>query len=146
MHPSILALDLEGTLISNAVSQIARPGLFSFLEWCRTHSDRQVMFTTVPETVFRGIAALLVKEGEAPHWFADMEYIAWEGPTKDLRYVSGDMGAALLVDDHQPYVHPGQESLWVEAPLFAAPYAPEDNGLELVRQRLEGRISASDLA
>lgn len=30
-----LALDLEGTLISNAVSQISRPGLYSFLEYCR---------------------------------------------------------------------------------------------------------------
>ena len=28
----VLALDLEGVLISNAVSQIARPGLFDFLK------------------------------------------------------------------------------------------------------------------
>jgi hypothetical protein len=28
----VLALDLEGTLISNAMSQIPRPGLYDFLE------------------------------------------------------------------------------------------------------------------
>jgi hypothetical protein len=32
MKPTILALDLEGTLISNAISQIPRPGLHCFLE------------------------------------------------------------------------------------------------------------------
>ena len=30
----VLALDLEGTLVSNAMSQIARPGLRDFLEFC----------------------------------------------------------------------------------------------------------------
>jgi hypothetical protein len=30
----VIALDLEGTLISNAVSQFPRPGLYSFLEYC----------------------------------------------------------------------------------------------------------------
>lgn len=32
VRPTILALDLEGTLISNAISQIPRPGLKTFLE------------------------------------------------------------------------------------------------------------------
>lgn len=31
MRPTVLALDLEGTLISNAMSQIPRPGLHAFL-------------------------------------------------------------------------------------------------------------------
>jgi hypothetical protein len=34
MRISVLALDLEGTLISNAVSQFPRPGLLAFLECC----------------------------------------------------------------------------------------------------------------
>ena len=49
-HPiriKTIALDLEGTLISNAMSQIPRPGLFSFLEECRRLVERVVMFTTV---------------------------------------------------------------------------------------------------
>ena len=49
IRPKILALDLEGTLISNAVSQIARPGLRPFLDEVRGQFDQLVVFTTVPE-------------------------------------------------------------------------------------------------
>lgn len=75
MKPSILALDLEGTLISNAISQIPRPGLCRFLEDVRSHFSQLMMFTTVPEERFRSIADLLVREGSAPPWFASIEYI-----------------------------------------------------------------------
>jgi len=56
----VIALDLEGTLISNAVSQIARPGLFDFLEECRKLFPRIVIFTSVNEERFRSIANLLI--------------------------------------------------------------------------------------
>ena len=39
----VLALDLEGTLISNAMSQIARPGLREFLEFCGDRFPRLVI-------------------------------------------------------------------------------------------------------
>ena len=45
----VLALDLEGTLISNAMSCIPRPGLFAFLEGCREMFARVVLFTAVLE-------------------------------------------------------------------------------------------------
>jgi hypothetical protein len=34
IRPTVLAVDLEGTLISNTMSQIPRPGLFMFLSRC----------------------------------------------------------------------------------------------------------------
>jgi hypothetical protein len=34
MTIKVIALDLEGTLISNARRQIPRPGLYQFLEAC----------------------------------------------------------------------------------------------------------------
>ncbi|WP_313413563.1 NIF family HAD-type phosphatase [Stenotrophomonas sp.] len=140
MRPAILALDLEGTLISNAVSQIPRPGLRQFLESVRAEFDQLVMFTTVPEARVRPIARLLVEEGHAPGWFRDLAYIRWTGSTKDLRLVSAELGNALLLDDHRSYVHPGQEAYWIEAPHFAAPYAQEDTGLRealaLIKQYL----------
>ena len=71
----VIALDLEGTLISNAMSQIPRPGLKTFLELCYTITKRVVMFTAVSEEVFRAIAKRLVKEDYAPAWFAEMEYV-----------------------------------------------------------------------
>ncbi|MGD9830135.1 MAG: hypothetical protein AB7E70_06365 [Hyphomicrobiaceae bacterium] len=47
--PRVLALDLEGTLISNAMSCIPRPGLFAFLEGCREMFARVVLFAAVLE-------------------------------------------------------------------------------------------------
>jgi len=107
MKPTILAMDLEGTLISNAVSQIPRPGLFPFLEYVRTRFSQLVIFTSVSEPLARKICVLLVTEGAAPAWFALLPYVDWDGPTKDLRFVASDVGQTLLLDDHAPYVHPG---------------------------------------
>jgi hypothetical protein len=53
---SVLALDLEGTLISNAISQIPRPGLYLFLDNCSQKFDRIVIFTAISEKRFRIIA------------------------------------------------------------------------------------------
>ncbi|MBH1494003.1 hypothetical protein JY423_02215 [Stenotrophomonas maltophilia] len=136
MKPTILALDLEGTLISNAISQIPRPGLHSFLDEVRGRFDQLMMFTTVPEERFRSIAQVLVLEGSVPEWFAHLRYISWSGGTKDLRLASPHLGVALLLDDHAPYVHPGQEHLWVEIPLFGSPYPSDDDGLNVALRRL----------
>nr|WP_313955409.1 NIF family HAD-type phosphatase [Stenotrophomonas rhizophila] len=64
MRPTVLALDLEGTLISNAISQIPRPGLRRFLEEVRSEFERLVLFTTVPKDRVRAIATLLEKRGK----------------------------------------------------------------------------------
>ncbi|MFS1985138.1 hypothetical protein BCU00_015100 [Vibrio breoganii] len=82
-----IALDLEGTLISNAISQIPRPHLYEFLEGCREITSRIVMYTTFSEVRFRQIAQLLVSEGSAPDWFAATEYINWSGSKKDLTFI-----------------------------------------------------------
>lgn len=124
-------MDLEGTLISNAISQIARPGLAEFLAGARLQFETLVMFTTVPEARFRSIAELLVRERSAPEWFADIHFVQWSGKTKDLSFVSKRIGDALLLDDYAPYVHLGQEHLWIEVPLFASPYAMSDDGLSV---------------
>ncbi|XNX71232.1 NIF family HAD-type phosphatase [Stenotrophomonas maltophilia] len=117
MRPSILALDLEGTLISNAVSQIPRPGLRDFLDYARTTFDEVVLFTTVSRHMSLRIALLLAEEGHVPGWFTGVRYVEWTGPTKDLRFVSPLLGQALLLDDHRPYIHRGQHKFWVEALL-----------------------------
>jgi len=140
-RPTILALDLEGTLISNAASQIPRPGLFPFLEWCRGAFARIVMFTTVDEARFRKIAALLVDEGLAPPWFSQLEYVPWTGGVKDLAFVAdAHVQDVLLVDDHVGYVHPDQMSQWVEVECFSYPYSDQDAGLEHVLGRLTLRL------
>ena|SRR5690606_8482109 len=139
--PKVLALDLEGTLISNAVSQIPRPGLFDFLTRCRDSFSRIVMFTTVSEKRFRDIAGLLVKEGFAPTWFADIEYVVWNGPTKDLRFIRGVAPSdVVLVDDYADFIHPGQEGSWEEVEYFGPPYASDDEALARTAQALRARV------
>ncbi|HHA2592431.1 NIF family HAD-type phosphatase [Stenotrophomonas pavanii] len=140
MRPTILALDLEGTLISNAISQIPRPGLVAFMEFAHSTFSKIVLFTSVPQPIVADIAALLVQEGSAPAWFLNLPYIEWSGQTKDLRFVSTRLGETLLLDDHESYVHPGQLPFWVEAPLFAAPYPQDDIGLQIAAQRIKERI------
>lgn len=140
--PQVLALDLEGTLISNAMSQIPRPGLFEFLSRCDALFPRIVMFTTVKEVRFREIARLLVDEACAPNWFAAMEYIHWHGDTKNLAFIPGvEIQDALLVDDFERYVHPGQEGQWLQVAHFDYPYPATDTGLEEMAQILELRIA-----
>jgi NLI interacting factor-like phosphatase len=139
----VLALDLEGTLISNAVSQIARPGLFDFLEDCRKLFPRIVIFTSVNEERFRSIATLLITEGYAPNWFAEIEYISWSGETKNLIFVDGALPEEiLLVDDYEKYIHPGQESQWIKAPEFDYPYSDDDLGLREILRHLRIRVAS----
>ncbi|MEO9885977.1 MAG: hypothetical protein ABJG33_10115, partial [Balneola sp.] len=98
----VLALDLEGTLISNAVSQIPRPGLYKFLKEIKTISERLVMFTTVNEPKFRQIAQLLSDEETAPAWFKDIDYIFWDGPIKNLNFIpDAKVEECYLIDDQE---------------------------------------------
>lgn len=129
--PSVLALDLEGTLISNAISQIPRPGLFQFLARAHELFPRIVMFTTVREARFREIAKRLVLEGFAPDWFAFIEYVNWKGKTKDLCFVPGAKTTdILLVDDQEIYIEPSQVNQWIFVACFESPYLQDDTGLK----------------
>ncbi|MBA0386497.1 hypothetical protein D7U91_01435 [Stenotrophomonas maltophilia] len=140
MRPTILALDLEGTLISNAVSQIPRPGLWNFLERAQASFQQLVMFTAVARPVARRVAALLSDEGFAPVWFRDIPCIDWTGSTKDLRFVSPILGETLLLDDQISYVREDQRAFWIEVPEFEPPYPPSDAGLEIALSRIEARV------
>jgi len=139
MKIETIALDLEGTLISNAISQIPRPHLLEFLEGCKAITERVVMFTTVKEDKFRQIARLLVSEGVAPMWFETMEYIDWSGHTKDLNFIPNCNNTmfAVLVDDVEAYVATGQERQWLEIEQFASPYSDNDTELVSTLQRLQ---------
>ncbi|MEM9530895.1 MAG: NIF family HAD-type phosphatase [Pseudomonadota bacterium] len=139
----VIALDLEGTLVSNAMSQIPRPGLFTFLEGCAALAGEVVAFTTVREPPFREVAGLLVKEQLAPPWFETIRYVEWQGKTKNLEHVqTAAVEECLLVDDYEVYVHPGQESQWVPIAEFQSPYPDDDRELEktlaTLRQRAAG--------
>ncbi|MFZ3000416.1 MAG: NIF family HAD-type phosphatase [Undibacterium umbellatum] len=140
--PKVLALDLEGTLISNAMSQIPRPGLFEFLERCAALFPWLVMFTTVKEEKFRQIARLLADEGKTPVWFAHIEYVNWQGETKNLEFIPDAIAEeSLLVDDFEIYVHPGQAAQWMQIEFFDYPYSENDQGLFRMLEKLEAMLA-----
>ncbi len=136
-----IALDLEGTLISNAVSQFPRPGLFEFLEFCRNNFSRVVVYTAVREELSRRIMRLLVSEGVAPAWFADIPYVDWDLNFKDLRNIPGaDPENCLIVDDNRDYIMDEQYDQWIEIAKFESPYSQEDRELDQIRGSILDRI------
>jgi hypothetical protein len=141
-HLNTLALDLEGTLISNAMSCFPRPGLHNFLDGCRQIFERIVLFTAVSEARVRPILDILVSEGEAPTWFRNIAYVGWTGDVKDLRFIERCVAReALLVDDLESYVHPDQRAQWVPIAPFSAPYPATDRELQRVLSELQVRTA-----
>lgn len=143
--PNVLALDLEGALISDAESMVARPGLFKFLTCCRPLFQRIVIFTNIEESRFRKIASRLVDEGAAPRWFADIECVDWTGATKDLTLVRDtEVEHVLLVDDSPLAVQPGQHSCWVPIKRYKRPFEQDDCELDRVLEELVRRDFQAD--
>lgn len=139
----VLALDVEGTLVSNVVSAFVRPGLHKFLICCRPLFARIVVFTTVHEQRFRELARALATERSAPDWFANIEHVAWSGPVKDLAFVPGaDPSRVLLVDDFEQCVHPEQRGQWIPIAGYEPPFDPDDAELERVLEELVRRTTA----
>ncbi len=132
MSVHVLALDLERTLIDDALSGRPRPGLRDFLAFCDERFGRVAVFTTVEEADAREVLSDLAARGFVPPaLFARLEFVGWSGEYKDLAFVPGVPPADVrLVDDDGGWVRPDQRGQWV-------PVAPWDGGpdAELVRVR-----------
>ena len=103
------------------------------------------MFTTVNEDKFRQIARLLMEEGKAPAWFANIEYVHWQGKTKNLEFIpNAILEESILVDDFEIYVHPGQAAQWMQIAFFDYPYPEHDGGLFKMLNKLEVRLTSSE--
>src|SRR5262245_34108144 len=84
----VLALDLERTLIDNALHGRPRPGLLEFLTFCHENFARIVLFTTVEETDACAVLDDLNSAGHLPSGFLDViEYVDWRGEYKDLTLI-----------------------------------------------------------
>jgi hypothetical protein len=143
-HIETLVLDLEGTLISNALSQIPRPGLLGFLEFCRPRFPRIVVYTGVREQRFRKVAFRLIVDGFAPRWFGNVAHFYWSREYKDLRDVVGpNLQTTAIVDDMEECIHPDQRDLWIPIEAFERPYPESDRELDRLKQTLEGLTDAS---
>jgi ribA/ribD-fused uncharacterized protein len=146
LPPPAIALDLEGTLISNAVSSFARPGLLPFLDWISTRFEQVVLYTAVSTRRAAEVVEALVSLGDAPEWFADLRIVTQLGPSKDLRVIDPGLGHLLLADDQETSVSRHQRDRWVPIPCWNAPYDNEDQALEDLRADLEERVAQLELA
>lgn len=128
----VLALDLERTLVDDAMSGRPRPGLAAFLAFCHEQFDRVAIFTTVEEADARDALSDLCRRGYVPQQLLDrLEYIDWHGEHKDLAFVPDVApGEVLLVDDDAGWVKPEQTRQWVR--IAAWDGGPDD---ELARVR-----------
>ncbi len=138
----VLALDLEGTLISNAVSMWPRPGLFEFLEFCRKKFERIVMFTYVDDEYVRKVANILADEGTVPEWFRSIEVVSWpnakSGRWKDLAFIPNAAPEEILIlDDMEDFIMPDHKSRWIAIESFEHKDPPVDRELFRVMEILE---------
>lgn len=118
-----LALDLEGTLISNAIPMdcTVRPGLWPFLSWARRHF-RVVLYTNVFPRRARASLRRIVHQGHAPAWLARVPIFnppcpSGEQEAKDLRLV-GPLGQVFIVDDSPGSIHQDQQPFWLPIKSF----------------------------
>lgn len=138
---TLLCMDLEGTLISNAVSQIPRPGLHAFLgnvsEVCNL-----MLYTSVSSERVQAIRNLLVEEGVVPIWFLDLHVIHPSGTIKDkARCGRTD---ALLLDDQAAVIAHGEEDWWVPIAEYLPPYSDHDRELVKALATIKSRLNESD--
>ncbi|WP_417532176.1 NIF family HAD-type phosphatase [Marinobacter lipolyticus] len=134
----LLCLDLEGTLISNAVSQIPRPGLYPFLERAAVLCDL-MLYTSVSRQRVDSIRHLLIEEQVVPAWFADLPIIH---PTDTVKYKNRcGRSHAFLLDDQAAVVAAGEEDWWVPIEEFSPPYSEQDCELVKTLEKIQSRLS-----
>ncbi|MEO1528108.1 MAG: NIF family HAD-type phosphatase [Planctomycetota bacterium] len=142
MNYQLLALDLEATLVDDAMSANPRPGLFRFLSFCEDAFPRVALLTTVDEDTAREVLEQLADSRDVPSALVQrMGYIDWEGQFKDLRNVDGIAPDEILfVDDDRGWVHPEQVDQWIGIrPWRGGP----DEELTRVQAELARRIGSS---
>ncbi len=137
----LLCLDLEGTLISNAVSQIPRPGLYRFLERAAEICDLMIYSSVSTERV-DSIRDLLVSERHAPDWFLNLPIIRPEHTTKP-KSACGRIHAYLL-DDQPGVIAQGENEWWIPILEYLPPYSDSDTALEDALEAIETRVRLSE--
>jgi hypothetical protein len=139
----VLALDLERTLIDNALSAEPRPGLYEFLAFCHSQFARVVLFTTVEQPEAEEVMKQLSCRGIVPQELLDrLEYVEWSGEYKDLNFIpDSDPEEVLLVDDDPGWVRPDQRNRWIPITAWDG---GEDCELRRTQAALERRLAGVD--
>jgi hypothetical protein len=139
----ILALDLEHTLISSAVSCFVRPHLDEFLKWADNQFEHIVLFTTVSPEHVRRLQRKLLTIGETGELFCSLQCVPWPCKgKKDLRFVSNNWKNVLMIDDiPKIYAVEAQLSQWLAIPAFEGD--SEDTELLTLRDTILTQLARS---
>ena len=81
------------------------------------------------------IQKLLVSEGAAPTWFADLDVIQPVGtlkPKSACKRID-----AYLLDDQPDVIAPGEDEWWIPIPEFLPPYLEDDRALAVTLTRIK---------
>ena len=141
-NETTIALDLEGTLISNAVSQFPRPGLREFLDFCGERFERVCIYTAVRDETCIPIIETMVDEGNAPGWILQLELIQWDRSVKDLTNIpNAEIMDCLIVDDNPDYIVESQVSQWIQIAKYSSPYPSSDRELARVQSVILKRLA-----
>lgn len=139
----LICLDIEGTLLSNAVSLFPRPDLYQFLLEVNKLADL-VLYTSVSAARTEKIQHLLVDEGTVPHWFAKLDALHPPYTTKPRALAASYAPGAsriFLVDDQRACVEENEGDWWVAVHEYLPPYNAEDKELLRVLRELTLRCS-----
>jgi hypothetical protein len=137
LKKALLCLDIEGTLVSNAISQIPRPGLYQFLERVAELFDLMI-YTSVSFERVDAIRDLLVAESSVPEWFGDLPVIR---PEKTLKPKSAcGRNDAFILDDQEEVIAAGEKDWWVPISEFLPPYSESDRALDDAFNRLRALV------
>lgn len=142
MNNTLICLDLEGTLISNAISQIPRPDLYAFLTKV-AELGSLVLFTSVSPDRTKQIQQLLVAEHVVPAWFNDLQAIHPSGTKKPKSQAIEHAPAAshyYLIDDQSQCIEASENDWWIPIEEYLPPYRSDDQELlrvaEFTQQKL----------
>jgi hypothetical protein len=141
-RPTVLALDVDGTLMDGVVRRNPRPGLLEFFNRVRPLFPRIVIYSHADPPLNAAALEYFADGGLIPAWAAALEFVAtppavWE---KDLRLIPGcALGDAVIVDDIASVIVFEQMTWWVPITEYDPkdPDAPEDAELARVADVLE---------
>jgi hypothetical protein len=145
----VLAVDLEGTLISNVVSRFPRPRLFEFFEFCQRSSFKTVLFTAVDSQFARSVMMQLERLVSIPVGMGMIPIVDWQKKTgdvhnpKNLQYVqkmfpSTKLHNIYLIDDCEFFVALGQQLQWIQIEHYGTPYSQDDTELLRIMELIRG--------
>ena len=89
------------------------------------------------------IKSLLVSEGHASEWFADLESLHPDATIKSKSFAEAYSPESLeyyLIDDKAACVANEEYDWWVSVPEFLPPYDMNDDELTRVKTALEDRL------